>query len=70
MSKKTEPKTKSIKVSDRLHSYLLDRAVKREDFEDVIWRLIGQKQITEQDRKELPPEYSEKLNKTKKVHNR
>lgn len=57
---------KSIKVSDKLHTYLLDRATKREDFEDVIWRLIGQKQISESDKKSLPSEYENKLNSGKK----
>lgn len=66
MAKKTNPKEKSIKVSSKLHTFLLDRATKREDFEDVIWRLIGQKQISQEDKDKLPPEYVPKLNSGKR----
>ena len=60
---------KDIKISPKLHTYLKERGSKTETFEDIIWRLIGQKQITQEDSKELPPEYSEKLN-TPKVRRR
>ena len=60
------PKLKGIKVSEKLHNYLLDRATKREDFEDVIWRLIGQKKLAKEDKKKLPSEYEGKLNQGKK----
>ena len=59
-------KLKGIKVSEKLHGYLLDRATKREDFEDVIWRLIGQKKLMKEDKKALPSEYEDKLNTGKK----
>jgi hypothetical protein len=54
-------KLKSIKVSEKLHEFLLDKATKREDFEDVIWRLIGMKEISQKDSKKLPAEYEGKL---------
>ncbi len=60
------PKLKGIKVSEKLHKYLLDRATKREDFEDVIWRLIGMKEISKEDLKQIPPKYVGKLNQRKR----
>lgn len=56
----------SIKVSKKLRQYLLDRGTKSDSFEDVIWRLIGMKEISVADHKKLPPEYSRKLNQGKK----
>ena len=60
------PKLKGVKMSEKLHSYLLDRATKRESFEDVIWRLIGQKKLAKEDKKKLPSEYEGKLNTEKR----
>ena len=60
------PKLKGVKISEKLHSYLLDRATKRESFEDVIWRLIGQKKLAKKDKKALPSDYEGKLNQGKK----
>ncbi len=34
---------KSIKVSEKLHEYLLNKGVKSESFEKIIWRLINLK---------------------------
>ena len=33
-------KIKSLKISEKLHEYLLAQGSKSETFEDVIWRLI------------------------------
>ncbi|KKL94285.1 hypothetical protein LCGC14_1866180 [marine sediment metagenome] len=61
------PKLKGVKISEKLHDYLLDRATKRESFEDVIWRLIGMKEISKEDLKQIPPKYVGKLNQGKKI---
>lgn len=67
MAKRTDQQlTESVKISPRLKKYLLDRATKRETYEDVIWRLIGQKQITKEDADQLPPNYVPKLNSGKR----
>ena len=57
---------KSIKISEKLHKFLVDRGTKSDSFEDVIWRLIGQKEISQEDVKSLPPEYAPKLNEGKR----
>ncbi len=57
----------SIKVSKKLRQYLLDRGTKSDSFEDIIWRLIGQKKLAKEDKKKLPSEYEGKLNTGKKV---
>jgi len=56
----------SIKVSKKLRQYLLDRGTKSDSFEDVIWRLIGMKEIKKEDKKALPSDYEDKLNSGKK----
>ena len=61
----TEQK-QSIKVSKKLRQYLLDRGTKSDSFEDVIWRLIGQKKLAKKDKKQLPSDYEGKLNSGKK----
>ena len=43
--------TESIKVSKKLKQYLLDRGTKSDSFEDIIWRLIGMKEIKKEDLK-------------------
>lgn len=58
---------KSIKVSKKLKKYLLDRGTKSDSFEDVIWRLIGMKEISKEDFKQIPPKYIDKLNEGKKT---
>lgn len=31
---------KNIVISEKLHSFLVDKGKKKESFEDIIWRLI------------------------------
>ena len=59
-------KLKSIKISEKLHEYLSDRGSKSDSFEQIIWRLIGMKQIKKEDKKKLPSDYEDKLNQGKK----
>ncbi len=56
----------SIKVSKKLKQYLLDRGTKSDSFEDVIWRLIGMKEIKKEDKNQTPSDYIPKLNQGKK----
>ncbi len=57
----------SIKVSKKLKKYLLDRGTKSDSYEDIIWRLIGMKEISKEDLKQIPPKYVDKLNQGKKI---
>ncbi len=56
----------SIKVSKKLKQYLLDRGTKSDSFEDIIWRLIGMKEIKKEDKNQTPSDYEDKLNTGKK----
>ncbi len=55
-------KLKGIKVSDELHKYLLARGTKSDSFEEIIWRLIGMKEIKKEDKNQTPSDYIPKLN--------
>ncbi len=55
----------SIKVSKKLRQYLLDRGTKSDSYEDIIWRLIGMKEIKKEDKNQTPSEYIPKLNQGK-----
>ncbi len=57
----------SIKVSKKLKKYLLDRGTKSDSYEDIIWRLIGMKEISKEDLKQIPPKYVNKLSEGKKI---
>ena len=57
---------KSIKVSDKLHKYLLERGTKSDSFEEIIWRLIGMKEIKKEDKSQTPSDYIPKLNQGKR----
>lgn len=54
--------TESIKVTKELKKYLLDRGTKSDSFEQIIWRLIGQKKISKEDKSQTPSEYTKKVN--------
>ncbi len=59
-------KLKSIKVSDKLHKYLLENGTKSDSFEQIIWRLIGMKKIAKEDKTKLPSDYESKFKQGKK----
>lgn len=55
---------KSIKISEELHNFLMKQGVKGDTFEEVIWSLIGNKQMTketEKDFKEAKKSYEASL---------
>lgn len=58
--------TESIKVSKKLKKYLLDRGTKSDSFEDIIWREIGMRKITKEDKSQTPSEYESKFSRGKK----
>ncbi|KKM17128.1 hypothetical protein LCGC14_1678940 [marine sediment metagenome] len=62
---KQKQSTKPIRVDEKLYDYILERGTKRETFSQVIWRLIGQKKLAKEDKKQLPSEYVPKLNQGK-----
>ena len=59
--------TESIKVSKALKKYLLDRGTKSDSFEQIIWRLIGHKKISKEDKSQTPSDYEKKVNEKKKL---
>ncbi len=52
---------KTIKVTDKLHKFLEDHGTKSDSFEEIIWRMIGLKEITKEDSKKVPSDYEDKL---------
>ena len=61
-------KTTSMKVSRELLAFLSSKIkYKGQTYEDIIWRLIGMKEISKEDLKQIPPKYIDKLNQGKKI---
>ncbi len=57
----------SISISIKLRDFLDEHSTRRgQTYEDVIWMLIGNKEITKENKKQLPSEYEDKLNTKKK----
>ena len=55
---------KTLKISEELHKFLKNQGVKGDTFEQVIWTLIGTKQMTretEKDFKEAQKSYEKLL---------
>lgn len=55
---------KTLRISDELHKFLKNQGVKGDTFEEVIWSLIGNKQMTketEKDFKEAKKSYEKSL---------
>ncbi len=42
----------TIKISKRMHKFLTDEGVKSESYEEIIWRLLGQKTLTKEQKQE------------------
>lgn len=67
---KSSQKT-TIEISLKLKDFLIKKSVrKNQSYEDVIWALIGAKEITQEDKNAMPPEYVDNLNKKAKVRQR
>jgi hypothetical protein len=59
-SKKVTGKT-SVKMSNRLLRFLEKEGQFKETYEDVIWRLLGQKALTKEQKQEVKPVYEQSL---------
>lgn len=46
-------KSVSVKLSRRLRDFLTKNGLKNESYDEVIWRLIGQKELTKEQRQEV-----------------
>jgi len=44
---------KTLRISDELHAFLRKQGVKGDTFEQVIWSLIGTKQMTRETEKDF-----------------
>ncbi len=51
----------TIKISKKLHKFLTDEGAKRESYEDIIWRLLGQKTLTTEQSKIIKAKYESSL---------
>ncbi len=58
----------TIEISLKLRDFLLEKSSrKNQSYEDVLWMLIGNKDIAKEDLKQLPPDYVGKLEGGKKI---
>tara|TARA_Y100000310_G_scaffold295555_1_gene327051 strand:+ start:10276 stop:10449 length:174 start_codon:yes stop_codon:yes gene_type:complete len=51
----------TIKISKRLHKFLTIQGLKSESYDDIIWRLFGQKALTKEQSKEIKSKYESSL---------
>lgn len=67
---KSSQKT-TIEITIKLRDFLIKKSVrKNQSYEDVIWSLIGAKEITQEDANSMPPEYVKNINEKRKVRKR
>jgi len=51
----------SVKLSKRLRDFLTKQGLKNESYDEVIWRLLGQKELTKEQKKEVKAGYEATL---------
>lgn len=51
----------SVKLSKRLRDFLTKQGLKNESYDEVIWRLFGQKELTKEQRKEIKSVYEDSI---------
>lgn len=51
----------SVKLSKRLRDFLTKNGLKNESYDEVIWRLLGQKELTKEQTQEIKSAYEENL---------
>ena len=51
----------TIKVSKRLHSFLKKNSVWGQTLEETIWRLLGQKALTKEQKQEVKANFEKSL---------
>ncbi len=58
----------TIEISHKLRDFLIEKSTRKgQSYEQVLWMLIGNKEISKESKKQLPSEYEGKLNTGKKV---
>jgi hypothetical protein len=51
----------SVKLSKRLRDFLTKQGLKNESYDEVIWRLLGQKTLTKEQKQEVKAGYEAML---------
>ena len=51
----------SVKLSKRLRNFLTKNGLKNESYDEVIWRLLGQKALTKEQKQEIKSAYEDNL---------
>ena len=60
-------KNTTIKISHKLRDFLINKSTRKgQSYEDVLWMLIGNKEIKKEDKNQTPSEYIPKLNQGKR----
>ena len=58
----------TIEISHKLRDFLIKKSTrKNQSYEEVLWMLIGNKEIAKEDSQQIPPKYIKKLDGGKKV---
>jgi hypothetical protein len=51
----------TLKVSKKLHSFLKKNSIWGQTLEETIWRLLGQKELTKEQKQEVKAGYEQSL---------
>lgn len=51
----------SVKLSKRLRDFLTKNGLKNESYDEVIWRLLGQKELTKEQKQEVKAGFESSL---------
>ena len=51
----------SVKLSKRLRDFLTRNGLKNESYDEVIWRLLGQKVLTKEQKQEVKANFEKSL---------
>ena len=51
----------SVKLSRSLKDFLTKNGLKNESYDEVIWRLLGQKELTKEQKQEIKSAYEDNL---------
>ena len=51
----------SVKLSKRLRDFLTKQGLKNESYDEVIWRLLGQKALTKEQKQEVKANFEKSL---------
>lgn len=54
-------KTVSVKLSKKLRDFLTRQGLKNESYDEVIWRLLGQKALTKEQKQEVKANFEKSL---------